>query len=60
MVLETLIKLWITKLDFMEKLFGHKNMGDGPETGIFEFIDLLVLDTNPEKLKIDQKCLSWV
>ena len=44
----------------MEKLFGHKNMGDGPETGIFEFIDLLVLDTNPEQLKIDQKCLSWV
>ena len=39
MVLETFLKLWIIQLEVMEKMFGCKNLGDGPKAGIFEFIE---------------------
>ena len=38
MVVGSLIKLWITQLDFIEKFFGWKNFGDVPKTGISELI----------------------
>ena len=39
MVVGSLIKLWITCLDFIEKFFGCKNLGDVQKTGISEFIE---------------------
>ena len=39
MVVGSLIKLWITQLDFIEKIFGCKNLGDVQKTGISEFIE---------------------
>ena len=39
MVVGSLIKLWITWLDFIEKIFGCKNLGDVQKTGISEFIE---------------------
>ena len=38
MMVGSLIKLWITQLDFIEKFFGWKNFGDVPKTGISELI----------------------
>ena len=38
-MLETLIKLWITSLDFIENFYACKNFEDGPKAGIFQFIE---------------------
>ena len=43
----------------MEKRFGRKNLGDGPKQEFLNLLKTLVLHTNREKLKIDQKCFSW-
>ena len=51
MMLKTLIKLQITQLDFMEKRFGRKNLGDGPKTGIFEFIENVGASYKSRKIK---------
>ena len=50
MVVGSLIKLWIIQSDFTEKSFYCKNLGNVPKTGISEFIENVVVDTNPEKL----------
>ena len=37
MVLETIIMLWVTELDFLDKLFCPENWGNEPKIGFFEF-----------------------
>ena len=53
MVLEIFMKLCM--LHILEKLFCHKNWGNGPKTVFFEF----KAGTNSGKLKVDSMIFGW-